>query len=126
MIEFGLWNQMVVNNILDIRVFLSKYMALTKSQIEKMAIAIVNAIIQELQKCNKNKVGGFLPLALIPIIASILGGVGTVAGTVASRVQQSQADKETARHNRVLEEQSKKTGTGRTKGKGLRFLPLNG
>ena len=94
---------------------------MTKSQIEKMAIAIVNAIIQELQKCNKNKVGGFLPLALIPIIASILGGVGTVAGTVVSRVQQSQADKETARHNRVLEEQSKKTGTGRTKGKGLRL-----
>lgn len=70
---------------------------------------------------NKIKKGGLLPLAvLIPIIAAALGGVSTVAGTVASRVQQSQADKETARHNRALEDQLK-TGKGRSKGKGLRL-----
>src|SRR5579872_7468989 len=102
---------------------------LTSTQINKLNDGNVHDIKFSLaqlkfisNKINKIHVGGLLPLAaLIPIIMSVLGGVATVTGTVASRVQQSQTDKETARHNRVLEEQSKKTGTGRSKGKGLRL-----
>ena len=59
-------------------------------------------------KIKKVHVSRFLPLAaLIPLIMSVLSGVGTVAGTVASRVQQAQADKETSRHNMALEDQLK-------------------
>ena len=47
------------------------------------------------------KKGGFLPL--IPIIASVLAGLGTAAGAVASRVQQAKADQETKRHNEAIE-----------------------
>jgi hypothetical protein len=102
---------------------------LTKAQVNKLIdgnvhdVKFSSAQLKFISnKINKLHVGGFLPLAaLIPIVAAALGGVATVTGTVASRVQQSQADKETARHNRVLEEQLKKTGTGRSKGKGLRL-----
>lgn len=88
----------------------------------KFSLAQLKFIINKIKKVH---VGGFLPLAaLIPILATVLGGVGTAAGTIASRVQQSQADKETARHNRALEEQLNKTGSGRSnkkQGKGLRL-----
>ena len=57
---------------------------------------------------NKVKKGGFLPL--IPIIAGVLAAGASVAGTVASRVQQAKDDKEMARHNREMENQ--KSGTG--------------
>ena len=68
------------------------------------------------------KKGGFLPL--IPIIASVLAGLGTAAGAVASRVQQAKADQETKRHNEAVEKQLKEgTGLklGKKKGKGLRL-----
>src|SRR5208282_993831 len=61
---------------------------------------------------NKVKSGGFLPLAaLIPVIASVLGGLGSVAGTIASSVQKRQANREIERHNKEIENQLK-NGTG--------------
>ena len=102
---------------------------LTKTQVSKLnddnAHDIKFSIAQIKYISNKIKKGGILPLAaLIPIIASVLGGVGTVAGTVASRVQQAKADKETERHNREIEKQLKEgqgLKLGKKKGKGLRL-----
>ena len=47
----------------------------------------------------------------MPIVATVLGGLGSVAGTVASTVQKSQANSENERHNKELENQLK-SGTG--------------
>ena|SRR3989442_2509134 len=76
----------------------------------KFSLAQMKYINNKIQKDVKK--GGFLPLAaLIPILATVLGGLGSVAGTVASTVQKSQANKESERHNRELENQLK-SGTG--------------
>ena len=45
-------------------------------------------INNKIKKHPDVKNGGFLPLAtLIPIVATVLGGLGSVAGTIASSVQ---------------------------------------
>ena len=96
---------------------------LTKTQMNKINDGNLHDIKFSLAQVkyisSKIKKGGFLPL--IPIIASVLAGLGTVAGTVASRVQQAKADQETKRHNEAVEKQLKE-GTGlKRKGKGLRL-----
>ena len=58
------------------------------------------------------KNGAFLPLAtIIPIVATVLSEMGSVAWAAASTVQKSQANAEIERHNRELENQLK-SGTG--------------
>ena len=104
---------------------------LTHTQINKLndgnfhyltfSLAQMKYINNKIKKNVKN--GGFLPLAaLIPIVATVLGGLGSVAGTVASTVQKTQANRESERHNREVENQLK-SGTGlkvsKRKGKGL-------
>ena len=78
----------------------------------KFSLAQMKYIKNKIKKHPGVKNGGFLPLAaLIPIVATVLGGLGSVAGTVASTVQKSQANSEIERHNRELENQLK-SGTG--------------
>ena len=91
---------------------------LTNSQIDKLKDGKVHDLKFSLSQMQyiKHKVkkhsGGFLPLvSLIPIIASVLGGVGSAAGAIASSVQKSKANSETERHNRELEQQLR-SGTG--------------
>ena len=95
---------------------------LTHTQINKLNDGNVHAlkfssvqmkyINNKIKKHPDVKNGGLFPLAaLIPIVASVLGGLGSVAGTVASSVQKSQANSEIERHNRELENQLK-SGTG--------------
>ena len=84
----------------------------------KFSLTQVNYITNKVKKHPDIKKGGFLPL--IPIIAGVLAAGASVAGTVASRVQQAKADNEMARHNREMENQ--KSGTGlKKRGKGLRL-----
>ena len=95
----------------------------------KFSLAQMKFINNKIKKQVKN--GGFLPLAaLIPIIATALGGIGSVAGTVASAVQKGQANRETERHNREIENQLK-SGTGlkvskKKTAKGLYLKPGSG
>ena len=89
---------------------------LTSIQLNKLNDNGVHDLKFSLSQVNfiqkKVKSGGFLPLAaLIPIIATVLGGVGSVAGTVASVVQKGKANSEQERHNRELENQFK-SGSG--------------
>ena len=78
----------------------------------KFSLTQMKYIKNKIKKHPDVKNGGFLPLAaLIPIVATVLGGLGSVAGTVASTVQKSQANSEIERHNRELENQLK-SGTG--------------
>ena len=95
---------------------------LTRTQINKLNYGNVHDlkfssgqmkyINNKIKKHPDVKNGGFLPLvALIPIVASVLGGLGSVAGTIASSVQKGQANSEIERHNRELENQLK-SGTG--------------
>ena len=78
----------------------------------KFSMTQMKYIKNKIKKHPDIKNGGFLPLAaLIPIVATVLGGLGSVAGTVASTVQKSQANSEIERHNRELENQLK-SGTG--------------
>jgi hypothetical protein len=90
----------------------------------KFSSAQIKYINNKLKKHPDVKNGGFLPLAaLIPIIATVLGGLGSVARTVASTVQTSQANRENERHNKEVENQLK-SGTGlkiskKKKAKGL-------
>ena len=50
------------------------------------------------------KTGGFLPLvALIPLIASALAGVGGLTGGIASAVTKAKDSAEMARHNKEVE-----------------------
>lgn len=95
---------------------------LTRTQINKLndgnvhdlkfSSAQIKYINSKIKKHSDVKNGGFLPLAaLIPIVATVLGGLGSVAGTIASTVQKGQANSEIERHNRELEKQLK-SGTG--------------
>jgi len=78
----------------------------------KFSLSQVKYINNRVKKHSGVKNGGFLPLvALIPIVASVLGGLGSVAGTIASSVQKGEANAEVERHNRELENQLK-SGTG--------------
>ncbi len=104
--------------------------SLTKNQLQKIAAAVhenkeitlrlsnanfspqIKFINSKIKKSVGVKDGGFLPLAaLIPIVATVLGGLGSVAGTIASSVQKGQANTEAQRHNRELENQLK-SGSG--------------
>ena len=95
---------------------------LTQTQLNKLNdgndhdIKFSSAQMKHINKIIKKhpdvKKGGLLPLAaLIPIVATVLGGLGSVAGTIASSVQKGQANSEIQRHNRELENQLK-SGTG--------------
>ena len=78
----------------------------------KFSSAQMKFISSKIKNHPDVKNGGFLPLAaLIPIIATVLGGLGSVAGTIASTVQKGQANSEIERHNRELENQLK-SGAG--------------
>jgi hypothetical protein len=78
----------------------------------KFSSAQMKYINNKIKKHPDVKNGGFLPLAaLIPIIATVFGGLGSVAGTIASTVQKGQANNEIERHNRELENQLK-SGAG--------------
>ena len=85
----------------------------------KFSLSQVNYITNKVRKHSDIKKGGFLPL--IPIIAGVLAAGASVAGTVASRVQQAKADKEMERHNREMEKEKSGTGLKTKKGKGLRL-----
>ena len=92
---------------------------LTKSQLNKLMngldhdITLSKTQINNIKKSHPDlKRGGLLPLiALIPLIASVLGGIGGLTGGIASAVSSSKANNEAARHNREVEEQLKK-GSG--------------
>jgi len=59
------------------------------------------------------KSGGIIPLlALIPAIAAAVGATGGLAGGIASAVNSSKQAAEQARHNRAIEEQLAKSGSG--------------
>jgi hypothetical protein len=94
---------------------------LTQTQINKLSNGEIHDlkfssnqikyINNKLKKHAGIKNGGFLPLAaLIPVIATVLGGLGSVAGTIASTVQKGQANSENERHNKELENQLKGSG----------------
>ena len=75
----------------------------------------------------KLKSGGFLPLvALIPLIASALAGVGGLSGGIASAVNSTKAAHEAERHNKEVE---KALGSGlylhphATNARGLNLSP---
>lgn len=69
---------------------------------------------------SKEKTGGFLPLlALLPLLFGGIGAAGTIAGGTASIINavknsksQIATQEETERHNRVIEEEVKKSGSG--------------
>ena len=78
----------------------------------KFSLTQIKFINNKIKKHPDLKSGGFLPLAaLIPIVATVLGGLGSVAGTIASSVQKNRANTENERHNRELENQLK-SGAG--------------
>ena len=80
---------------------------LTQTQINriKKAKSGIQLNLSESQLKHREKTGGFLPLlALIPLIASVAGGV-------ASAVNSSRANAEQARHNKAIEDVMK-SGTG--------------
>ena len=92
---------------------------LTRTQLNKLSdgnlhdIKFSVAQVKHISTKLNVKSGGLLPLVtLIPLIASVLGGVSGVAGTVAGAVQKAQANREQERHNKELEKQL---------GKGLRL-----
>ena len=97
----------------------------------KFSLAQMKYINNKIKRHPDVKKGGLLPLAmLIPIIASVLGEVGSLAGTVASTVQKSQANRENERHNREVENELK-SGTGlrvskKKTAKGLYLKPGKG
>ena len=81
--------------------------------------------IQQFKKIHPDlKIGGFLPLvALIPLIASALAGVGGITGGIATAVTKAKDSAEMARHNREVE---KSLGSGfhlHPQGKGLHLHP---
>jgi hypothetical protein len=56
------------------------------------------------QKKIQEKTGGLLPLiALIPLIASVAGGLGGITAGVATAVAKSNENKEQVRHNSEME-----------------------
>ena len=90
----------------------------------KFSLSQVNYITNKVRKHSDIKKGGFLPL--IPIIAGVLAAGASVAGTVASRVQQAKADKEMERHNREMEKENSGIGLKNKKGEGLRQKEKSG
>ena len=64
-------------------------------------------------KIPKEKTGGFLPLlTLLPLIFGGLGAAGGVDGGVASAISSAKANVEQARHNKVVEDELAKSGSG--------------
>lgn len=90
-------------------------LALTQTQINQLNKA-KNGVLLKLsaaQLKHLKKTGGFLPLAaLIPIIAGVASGVGGLAGGISSAVSAAKSSAEQARHNRAIEEQLAKSGSG--------------
>ena len=78
---------------------------------------------------NKNlelKRGGLLPLvALIPLIASVLGGIGGITGGIASAVTNVKNNADSARHNKAIEKQLA-SGLNLNPGSGLNIYPQKG
>src|SRR5271165_5726726 len=74
-------------------------------------IEFSKAHIHNLKKIHPNlKSGGLLPLvALIPLIASALAGVGGLTGGIASAVNTTKAAREAERHNKAIK---KSLGSG--------------
>lgn len=94
-------------NIAKKNLYGNMQLPLTITQIRKIKNAKngVELKLSKAQIAHMEKTGGFIPLlTLIPIIASALGAAGTVAGTVASAVNNSKRTAEEARHNREIEE----------------------
>ena len=88
---------------------------LTRSQLNKINSATkgITLTLSKSQLKHMEKTGGFIPLlTLIPIIASALGAAGGVAGGVASAVNSAKANAEQARHNRAVEQELAKSGSG--------------
>ena len=103
----------------------SHKLPLTKTQIMQINKAKqehnrMNLTLSATQLKHLEKTGGLLPLlALLPLIFGGLGAAGGVAGGVASAVSAANnakaataAQAETERHNREVEVQLNKTGTG--------------
>jgi len=85
---------------------------LTQTQLSKMLKATtgVQLNLSAAQIKHMEKSGGFLPLAaLIPLIIS---GIGAASGIVTSAVSAAKSNAEQARHNRTVEEELKKSGSG--------------
>ena len=84
--------------------------------------------IHHLKKMHPNlKTGGFLPLvALIPLIASALAGVGGLTGGIASAVTKAKDSAEMARHNKEVEKHLEGKGLYlHPQGKGLNLYPAS-
>ena len=72
----------------------------------------MKAIASKIRK-EEEKIGGILPLlTLLPLIFGGLGAAGGVAGGVASAVSAAKSNAEQARHNRVVEAELAKSGSG--------------
>ena len=93
----------------------------------KFSSAQIKYINNKIKKHPDVKNGGFLPLAaLIPIVATDLGGLGSASGTIASTVQRNQANRESERNNREVENQLKSgAGLKVAKNKSAKGLYLN-
>jgi len=59
------------------------------------------------------KTGGFLPLlSLIPLIVGAVGAAGGLTGGISAAVSAAKSNAEQQRHNKIIEEQLVKSGTG--------------
>jgi hypothetical protein len=83
---------------------------LTKTQINKIKngsdhdVELSKTQIKHIKSYPELKNGGFLPLAaLIPLIGSVLAGVGGLTGGIASAVTGSKNAAEMVRHNKAIE-----------------------
>ena len=88
---------------------------MTQTQINKIKNSKggIQLKLSATQLKNMEKTGGFLPLlSLIPIITGALGAAGGLAGGVASAVSAAKSNAEQARHNKAIEEQLAKSGSG--------------
>ena len=104
--------------------------------LSKSQMKVISSKIRKVEE----KTGGILPLlTLLPLIFGGLGAVGGVAGGVASAVSAAKSNAEQARHNRVVEAELAKSGSGVSRklknagtvncsmmGNGIFLTPANG
>ena len=81
-----------------------QYIKLMKGGYHDIELGKTN--IERLKKMYQSiKNGGLLPLlALIPLIASALAGIGGISGGIATAVTKAKDSAEMARHNKAVEE----------------------
>lgn len=87
---------------------------LTQTQVKRLENAKTGVDIElSVAQLKAIKMGGFLPLlTLIPLIAAGIGAAGAATGGISAAVSAAKSNAEQQRHNRAVEEQLSKSGTG--------------